>query len=43
MPARTTTARPQPDPPQDESIRARLGDVFPLYRALLEAGPFTPQ
>jgi len=43
MPARTTSPRPQPDPPQEEAIRTRLGDVFPLYRALLEAGPFTPQ
>jgi len=43
MTARTTSPRPQPDPPQDEAIRTHLGDVFPLYRALLGGGPFTPQ
>jgi len=41
MPA-TTPASP-PEPPRDEDIRAKLGDVFPLYHELLEDPALVPE
>ncbi len=38
-----TAATSKPEPPREEEIRLRLGDAFPLYRAFLESGPFTPE
>ena len=41
MPGRAPLGAPQP--PREEEIRERLGGVYPLYRALLEGGPFVPE
>jgi len=41
MPTVASTDRPQP--PAEKEIRARLGAAFPLYRALLDSGPFRPE
>ncbi len=32
-----------PEPPREQEIRRQLGEVFPLYCALLESGPFRPE
>ncbi len=33
----------RPEPPQEQETETLLGPAFPLYRALLESGPFTPE
>ncbi len=45
MPRRAPTTPPSapPEPPPEQETRRQLGEVFPLYRALLESGPFRPE
>ena len=33
----------RPEPPQEQETEALLGPAFPLYRALVESGPLTPE
>jgi hypothetical protein len=33
----------RPEPPQEQETAARMGPAYPLYRALVESGPFTPE
>ena len=33
----------RPEPPLEQETEALLGPAFPLYRALIESGPLTPE